>query len=396
MSYGFGKTSFVAPATDAFGRLRVSNPVTQFEGKFTYGNEDKLFKTTVASGGALSFLPDEAAYSLTTGTTNGGRSLRESWRYFHYHTGKSQEIILTGVFGAAGVNTTKRIGYYDDNDGLFFVQNGLTGFGVCRRTSTSGSPVDNIVYQSSWNLDKMDGTGPSGITLDLTKTQIFFIDFQWLGVGSVRFGVDIGGVLYYVHQMDHANSLTQVYMKSAWLPIRYEIVNTGTAGATNTLKQICSTVMSEGGIEDIGIQYATTDLATKNCATGTWLPLLTLQVGTTLNGLPFRGLIKLDALTGLNTTANQSGAFAIFEGATLTGASYAAVGGASACNVDTTATAMSGGTQRNTVYVPISAAINDDLSGYFIMNSGMTYTIAGRGITGTCALAATLTWNEIV
>lgn len=395
MAYGFGKLSFAQGATDAFGRLRVSNPISQFEGKFTYGNEEKSFNTTTASGGTASFLPNEAAWNLATTTTTGSRVLRESWRYFQYHAGKGQEIIATGVFGTAHAGCIKRIGYYDDNDGLFFVQNGTTGFGVCRRTSTSGSPVDNVVYQSAWNIDKMDGTGPSGITLDVTKTNIFFIDFQWLGVGTTRFAVDIGGVLYYVHQEDHANStFTQVYMKSAWLPIRYEIVNSsGTESAT--LKQICCSVTSEGGIEEIGVPYSIGDTNTTNASTGVWAPIVTLQVGTTLNSQPFRGIIRLTGIDTLNTSTNYA-ILAVFENATLTGASYTAVGGSSVCSYDLAATAVSGGIQRATMY---SART---ISGYTLPDenmlapAGTTYTLAARGVGGTATIAGALRWHEIV
>lgn len=395
MAYGFGTASFAFGAIDAFGRLRVSNPETQFEGKFTYGNEEKMFNTTTATGGAASFLTNEAAWNMTTTTSSGSRVLRESWRYFQYHAGKGQEIICTGVFGAAVANCVKRIGYYDDNDGLFFVQNGTTGFGVCRRTSTSGSMVDNIVYQSSWNIDKMDGTGPSGITLDNTKTNIYFIDFQWLGVGSVRFAVDIGGVLYYVHQMDHANTtLTQVYMKSAWLPIRYEIVNTA-ATTASSLKQICCTVASEGGIEEAGVPYSIGDISTTSAPTTNWVPIISLQVGTTLNSLPFRGMVHLASIDTLNTSANYA-VLAIFENATLTGAAWTAVGGSSVCSYDGSATAISGGIQRATMYSARTISGNTLPDENLKAPAGTIYTLAGRGIGGTATISGALNWHEIV
>lgn len=395
MAYGFGAASFASGATDAFGRLRVSNPVTQFEAKFTYGNEERLFNTTTATGGVAAFLPNEAAWNLTTTATSGSRVLRESWRYFQYHTGKGQEIILTGLFGAAVANCTKRIGYYDDNDGLFFVQNGTTGFGVCRRTSTSGSPADNVVYQAAWSIDKMDGTGPSGITLDVTKTNIFFIDFQWLGVGSVRFGVDIGGALYYVHQMDHANTaLTQVYMKSAWLPVRYEIVNTGTSTASS-LKQICATVMSEGGIEETGAPYSVGETQISTATTGAWVPIVSIKVGTTQNGYPYRGVAKLTGMDSVNTSANYA-ILAVFENATLTGPSWIAVpGGSSACSYDISATALTGGIQRATFYSARTISSNAIADANLVAPAGTTFTIAARGIGGSATLCASMNWREV-
>jgi len=136
-----------------------------------------------------------------------------------------------------------------------------------RRTYVTGSPVDNAVAQSSWNIDKMDGTGPSGITINTGLTQIFVIDFEWLGVGRVRFGFNVDGQTYYCHEFLNANVITTVYMQIPNLPVRYEISNDGT-GAAATMVQICSNVSSEGGQLAVGTTFSknrgTTALTTLN------------------------------------------------------------------------------------------------------------------------------------
>jgi len=98
----------------------------------------------------------------------------------------------------------------------------------------------------------MDGTGASGVTLDPTKSQIVAIDFEWLGVGRVRIGFVVDGAFIYVHEFLHANRTAGVYMSTPNLPLRYEISNNGT-GVASSLEHICSSVMSEGGIENLGI-----------------------------------------------------------------------------------------------------------------------------------------------
>lgn len=397
MTYlSYGKTSFSEGNTDAFGRLRVSSPQSLFDAKFTYGVEEKLYNTTTATGGAATFLGNESAWSLTTTTTSGSSVLRQSKGYMQYRPGKSQLVMMTGVFGVAVENCTKRIGYYDDNDGLFFIQDGTNGFGVCERTSTSGSPVDTITYQSSWNIDKLDGTGPSGITLDLTKTQILVLDFQWLGVGTVRYGLDIGGDLVYFHKSHHANtSFTQVYIKSAWLPLRYEIVNTGTTPTAGVLKQICSSVSSEGGAENIGNIYSASDLTAVAVTAATWVPLVSITIGSTLNSYPYRGQIQLSSFETLVTGAN-SALIAIFENATLTGAVWSAVNTASAVSSDNAATAISGGTIRYTGFNG-GKSNSQILPSFFVYGyAGDTFTVAARGVGGNTSVAASINWREIL
>jgi hypothetical protein len=396
MSYGYGKTSFKSESVDAFGRLRISDLISQFESKFHYGNEDKSYNTTVVSGGSATFLPNESAFSLTTTTASGSSCLRESYRYLQYHPGKSQIVMLTGVFGAPLANCVKRAGYYDNSDGLFFLQNGVNGFGICRRTSTSGTPVDNIVYQSSWNLDKLDGTGSSGITVDLTKTQIMVIDFQWLGVGAVRFGMVIDGALIYVHQMNHANILTEVYMKSAWLPLRYEIVNIGTTTTSGTFKQICSMVSSESGMEERGTIRSAQNSTTVSISTGSWTPIIGVRVNETLNGQLFRGIIRL---LGMETivTANNAMMFKIVENPTLTGANWITVDANSPVSYDLSATSYTGGIDRLAVAGTsgksgTSSNAPEDLVGH----AGTTYYLVGRGIGGTSTAYCAVNWREIL
>jgi len=176
---------------------------------------------------------------------------------FNYQPGKSQLIFVTFSEFDTATGITKRVGYFDDDNGLFFESEEGT-VNVVRRTSVSGSAVDNEVAQASWNIDVMDGSGPSGVTLDFTKTQIGIIDFEWLGVGRARMGWVVDGKIYYCHEFLNTNVLTTVYMSTPNLPIRYEIGNDGN-GAADDFVHICCSVLSEGGLEDNGVvRYAST------------------------------------------------------------------------------------------------------------------------------------------
>ena len=256
---------------DAFGRLRVSEPTTLFDSKQIFDNQPLFWddQETSGSGTGSSHSANTASTTMTVGTAAGTR-VRQTFQSFNYQPGKSQLILLTGVMDKSGGGTgiTRRIGQFNASNGLFFEDNEGT-LRVVRRTSTSGSPVDNAVAQSSWNIDPMDGTGPSGVTIDISKTNICVIQYEWLGVGAATFGFNIDGVTYPCHQFQNANNLTVVYMSTPNLPLRYEISNDGT-GAASSLEHICASVMSEGGSQNLGkIRYASTagthvDLTTEN------------------------------------------------------------------------------------------------------------------------------------
>lgn len=83
--------------------------------------------------------------------------------------------------------------------------------------------IDTKVPQSSWNIDKMDGTGASGFNVDLTKMQMFFIDYSWYGAGAIRWGLRANnGIITYVHKIANNNTNYEAYMRSGNLPARYE------------------------------------------------------------------------------------------------------------------------------------------------------------------------------
>lgn len=231
------------PAFDAFARFRMSNPIGIFESKLLYDKRSDLWDESITnnSGNATSTHSTTNA-SVAMYVENGDTIIRQTKQWFNYQPGKSQMIMMTTVLGSGATGVTKRVGYFNSNNGLFLELSGSTLSVVVRKNGT-----DTTINQSSWNIDKLDGTGASGITLNVTKAQIFFIDFEWLGVGRVRFGFVIDGQIYYCHQVLNANNATSVYMSTPNLPLRYEIASTS---GSETLTHICSSISSEGGVRD--------------------------------------------------------------------------------------------------------------------------------------------------
>jgi len=242
---------------DAFYRLRVSEPQTLFDSKQIYDNQPLFWDDQQISGSGTSstYNTNQASTTIGVSANTAGVRVRQTFRHFNYQPGKSQLVILTAVLGTASeTGIIKRLGQFNTNNGLFF-QLDSTGLAVVVRTFATGSVVNNAVYQSAWNIDKLDGTGASGITLDTTKTLIYFLDYEWLGVGTIRFGFFVNGKPYYCHAVHNSNINTVVYMSLPNLPLRYEITNTGTGAASN-MTHICTTVITEGGRQQTGIERA--------------------------------------------------------------------------------------------------------------------------------------------
>lgn len=244
-----------SPSIDAFGRWRVSEPFTLFDSKQLTDSMALFWDDQLTSGaGATSdYIDNEAATKMYVAATTAGTRVRQTFMRFNYQPGKSQLALMTfsGMGSKAGI--TKEVGYFDDNNGIFLESRNDSVF-VVRRTYVTGSPVDNEVYQGDWNIDVMGGSGVSMVTMDFSKTQIFLIDLEWLGVGRVRCGFVVDGKIYYVHEFNNANNLTKVYMSTPNLPLRYSISNDGT-GTADSLYHICSSVISEGGHQEIGTLY---------------------------------------------------------------------------------------------------------------------------------------------
>ena len=342
--------------TDAFGRLRVSQPYTLFDSQNRYA-ADNQFDTSVVSGGTTTYLPNESTIQLNVNTTSGAEVVRQSYRVFPYQPGKGLLCLATFVMNTAKTNLRQRVGYFGTQNGVYFQINNTTNSFVLR-TYIGGSVDDTTrkVDQSSWNGDKLDGSGPSDLTLDLTHPQILWMDFEWLGVGSVRCGFIINGAYIVCHTYNTANVYgTSVYMTTAILPVRYEITNTGTTSGTSTLKQICSSVVSEGGFEQTSIDHCarrTTEF-TNIDTTATFFPIVSIRLASTA-----LGAIVLPNRVQFLPLTNQNYELVLLKNPTLTGATWAATVPSDAnVEFDVAATAISAtGTIVQTDYITASGS----------------------------------------
>ena len=371
---------------DAFGRLRISNPFTIFDSQNRY-QKDNQFDESTATGGTVTYTLNESTVNMNVTTSSGSEVIRQSYRVMPYQPGKGLLFMGTFVMGTAQTNLRQRVGYFNTDNGVFLQRSGTTVSFVLR-TNTSGTPSDaRTVNQADWNGDKLDGTGDSGYTLDLTKSQILFMDFEWLGVGSVRCGFIIDGQYIICHTFNNANDLDKVYMTTAILPVRYEIKADGAIASAATLKQICSTVISEAGYQQAHANQFARRTAVLSSISTTFVPLVSIRLASdSLGAVVLAQAMQVFPLT------TQNYEVVLLKNATLTGASYDTTT-FTHVDYDVTATAVTGGTivlhdyvsssvqGRSTSFTP--TGYNFDLQlGASIAGVSDVYTLAIRTIDG--------------
>ena len=324
-------------SSDAFGRLRISEAFTLFDSSHRYA-DNGLWVESITGTASSSFSANEGLVNLSVGTTSGNQIIRETVRVFAYQPGKSLLNMNTFVMGAAKTNLRQRVGYFGNDNG-FYLERESSNIYLVERSIVTSSVVNTRVAQADWNQDKLDGTGPSKITLDLSKAQILYSDIEWLGLGTVRMGFVIDGVFVPAHNFHHANLVTTTYITTASLPLRYEMTNIGTTASSSTLKQVCSTVISEGGYELRGLQQAIgTPITTSRStlASGAFLPVVSLRLKSTR----LDAIIILTAISIMGGGNSNNYNWQIQSSPVTTGGTWVSAGANSSVEYNITGTAL--------------------------------------------------------
>lgn len=383
---------------DAFGRLRVSQLFTIFDSKQLHDKQALFWDDQEVSGSGTTstYNTNQASTTIAVSNLTAGKRVRQTFQRFNYQPGKSQLIILTtNMFGSSS-GIVASVGYFDDNNGVYFsADNGIV-YAVIR-TNTSGTPSETKIAQTDWNLDTLDGNGPSKFNLDPTKTQILFFDFEWLGVGRVRFGFFIDGVPIYCHEVLNTNTLDKVYMSTPNLPLRYEIENDGT-GPAASLIHICSSVASEGGRQDNGILRHRDSGSISSLSAGTSYAAL----GIRLKSTRLDSVIIIENISLIATTTNDQCHWELYFNPTVAGtftyndesesAVQTALGTSS--NTVTGGYAIDGGyfstTVPTVITVPNAIRIGSKIDG-----TPDQFVLVVRPITNNITVQASMTWREL-
>lgn len=405
-------------AVDAFGRARVSNPVTLFDSFHRYQDNGKIGVAN-SSGTTVTHDPNSSSIICNVGTANSNYVYRETNRVFAYQPGKSLQILETFVMAPAQTGLRQRYGYFNAENGFFLEQDGHDIYFV-KRSKSTGTVVETRVAKADWNIDTMDGSNtgpdqqgtptqnrnPSGLTLDLSKSQILWHDIEWLGVGSVRVGFVVNGKFIHCHTWNHANIIDIPYMTTACLPLRCEIQNTADTSNTSNLRVICATVISEGGYQLTGRPRTAgqgPNTAYTMATAGTYYPVVAIRLKSErADAIVVPKNINLLAKTGNGTTQK----WAIVSGANVAGGTWVDAGSDSAVQYNITGTGMTGGTYLRSGFVyqaqqgsaPASLKDGDflfQLERNNFTNSNTTFVLAvtpgGNG--DTCV--GSIDWEEI-
>ena len=262
---------------DAFGRLRTSQVTTLFESQLSNSEQNKFWHTIKEGSASTTYLSNQSSLELSVTATVGDKAIRQSKVYTRARLGKSHIVFLTGNFNGGVSGVKKRIGYFDEENGVFFQMNGET-LEVVVRSKASGTVQETAIPQSTWNIDKFDGTGESGISINTSFDQVFVFDIEWLGTGKVRAGILIDGKLTYVHEFKFTNTQNTPYMTTATLPSRYDIETDGTNAAT--LKQTAVVIMTEGGSNEFPSCFDISNEITPKQVMNTLTPILSIKPKT--------------------------------------------------------------------------------------------------------------------
>lgn len=363
-------------STDAFGRLRTSGPFTLFDSQNRYSINNKFY-SNVTGTGSVSYISTESSILLTV---NNGNIIRESKNVFAYQPGKS--LLILNTFVMTNGPTYQRVGYFNNSNGIYVDYSNGTIY-MCLRNNGN----ETKVAQSQWNTNKCPG-------LDITKAQIFWIDIEWLGVGSVRTGFVIDGVFITAHVFHNANRVTAVYMTTAILPIRFEISGTG------TMKQICTSVISEGGYDQRLPLYSqlrgnNSTNAVNLVTEGVVYPLISIR----LKSGYWDSIVRLKFLDML-TLSNDSVIWYIIQNPVLTTPTWSSHSDSTIVEVDVSSTIVTGGvvifsgyiSQKGTIQVPV-----DDID--FTIGRTNTasdvITLAASSFNNNIKVSSILSWIEI-
>jgi hypothetical protein len=390
-------------ASDAFGRLRVSEPFTLFDSSHRYA-DNNFWATATGGTGSATFNANQGLIDLTISTGSGCYVYRETKKVFPYQPGKSLLSMNTFTMSPAQNNLVQRIGYFGTGNGIFIEQSG-SELNLVKRSSTSGPITETRVPQSQWNGDKLNGSGYSTYNLDMTKSQILWSDMEWLGAGTVRMGFVIDGSFIVAHSFHHANQIEGTYLTTASLPLRYEIFNVGNVTISGTLKQICSTIISEGGYELRGTQQSigTPITGGKSLSTaGTLYPLVSLK----LKSDRLDAVVIPSAVSAL-TVDTSICEWRLIKGGTTVGGTWISAGLDSAVEYNINATSISSGTvvakgflsssnqSTSQIDLPKSEVLKFQLERNSFTNSTSEFALAISASTNSEVAYGSIDWEEV-
>ena len=382
--------------TDSLGSLRVSNSFNIFEGLFSFDKQPLIWDESIVGGATSVFNANTNSVDMTVGVAAGDSVVRQTFRRIRYSPSRTIQILAAGNIGNPKTNVRKRIGQFDQNNGVFFEQDGTTTY-VVRRTNTSGSVVDIKIPQNQWNIDKFDGQGPSRITIDFSKHHLFYIQYAFQGFGDIVYGFYFEGKVRFCHRDRIANISENPAMKTAHLPCRIEITNTGVSASSTKIFYNSFTVKNEGGDGDFEGQIRSFSPNGVKVVGTSPTPVISIRLRS-----GFESAIVDIIKKSIFVRTNDIVIWSIYLNPTLVGSNFS--NNISFVSIDTNAASQTGGVEilsgtlnqgesSEIISQEIFKLINSYL-GSSINGTNQIITISARSFTGTADVASIITWRE--
>jgi len=420
---------------DSFERLRVSEPRIAFE--YSFGTQlvsaaTTIWEATATASGTVALTTNLYGQDLNSLTTAGSGYWIQSYNHIRYAPGISTLARITFNMNELITNVRQRVGLFTDQgtypstagDGLFLEADGASISFVRRYLTTAGTGGEERILRANWNRDKLDGTGTSGVNLNFALTQHLIIEYQWLGVGTIRFGFETGtaGVVW-AHEISSVNLLSVAWSRTGTLPVRAEIYNTGVTARAGKLTLINCVVLHEGDVSDFrGWKYFGGNSGATGKLGGTaaaLYPILSLRAAST-NDMTKRVRVIPTSVT-ITVAVASTGATSLQVALLMlptpnTGATFATTTAGSLVTIDTAATAataVTGTAIWNTIIPNVVGTYTFDLktmndnanvigynaAGTVAITGPSVLTLAVGTLTGTATVGATIAaainWKEI-
>lgn len=340
--------------TDHYGRRRTVSPNKVFSTTFAYNSDPIQFDRKLVTGGTITHSPNNSSVHLNVTASNGSEVIFQTRNHFRYMPGATDILDASCFFGASEAGLIKQYGLFNGQDGAYFEQTS-EGMFVCITSNATGTPtVTHRIAQVNWNIDTMDGTGPSGLTFDPEDYNIFIIEYTWQGAGPVRYGLYTSKGIKYFHEITF-NGITNPIWGMPNLPIRARIVRTS-AGSGAAAFRIGSVAIyrDTDTIDFPQFDFGASRLESSvSISSGTFKPVISVRPKLTFGGRANRVLIEPVKATILNIQSRAM-IYQIVKGGTLTSPTWVSAGANSAAEYDISATGLSGGDIIQEGYVGIS------------------------------------------
>jgi len=336
---------------DFLYRIRTTQPRQIFQAQWAF-NGNPLSWSQQLTGSASIEEPNVTGHkfiNFKTSAASGDKVIYQTKRCFRYTPHRLSTLTFAAAFREKKTNLVKRIGIFDDQEtaGLngICVEQDATGFSLVIFSTASGSQETNRIRRTAWNVDKLDGNGPSGENISdaqLSNGVLWNIDFSWYGVSGVQLNVIVGGRRLVCHEEVYTFTLAdRPFMTTAFLPLRIEIENTGavTGGGVLTTGSINYDIENGEEIE-FGYQQSVSNQTTDVSVSNTGTLVLALRPKATVNSLVNRGVIRPNNVDVLCTADTY---LEILVGGTVTGGTWIDNGSNSIAEYNVTATGYSGG-----------------------------------------------------